>query len=89
MRAGQLRLRAPTVPCPAPPVRLPARCNALQVISEFLQSLLAGEGDVLRTLGRLGYRVSYSQDPRRELNFAGVRGARGRRPVGPQLQHPA
>ncbi|KAL4423889.1 hypothetical protein ABPG75_001190 [Micractinium tetrahymenae] len=43
--------------------------GSAQVVTELLQSRLAGEGDVLRTLGRLGYKLAYVQDPRRELNF--------------------
>lgn len=41
-----------------------------QVLTEFLQSRLVGEGDVGRTLARLGYKVAYVQDPRWELEFS-------------------
>ena len=60
----------PHCPC------LPACCccplvTGLQVLAELLQSRLVGEGDIGRTLGRLGYKVAYAQDPRRELDFTG------------------
>lgn len=42
-----------------------------QVLADFLLPRLTGEGDIVRTLGRLGYKLSYVQDPRWELDFAG------------------
>ena len=41
------------------------------MLAELLQSRLVGEGDIGRTLGRLGYKVAHVQDPRRELDFTG------------------
>lgn len=49
-------------------------CLRLQVLSAFALPRLAGEGDVVRTLGRLGYKLGHEQDPRRELDFAGEAG---------------
>ena len=55
---------------------LPLR-RPVQVLSEFCLPRQAGEGDVARTLGRLGYKLGYVQDPRRELDLAGARGRAG------------
>lgn len=41
-----------------------------QVLQAILPGWLSGEGDVLRSLGRLGYRLQYEQQPKREVNFA-------------------
>lgn len=53
-------------------IDLPLLLLSDQVLTEFVLPRLAGEGDVVRTLGRLGYKLAYVQDPRRELDFAGV-----------------
>lgn len=42
----------------------------VQVVSDFLQSRLVGEGNVLRHLELLGYRLSYSQGALMEYPFA-------------------
>lgn len=42
----------------------------LQVVSDFLQSRLVGEGNVLRHLELLGYRLGYSQSTLMEYPFA-------------------
>lgn len=46
-------------------------CPSCQALAEFCLPRLAGEGDVARTLARMGYKLSYVQDPRQELDFAG------------------
>lgn len=58
----------------------PAHVLLPQVVTELLQTRLVGEGDVLRTLGRLGYKLAYVQDPRRELSFEGGKSRRCLRP---------
>lgn len=63
--------------------------GSTEVLTEFLRGRLAGEGDVLRSLGRLGYRVGHYQHPRREVNFAGAglgRGWAGQGREGGRLQ---
>lgn len=40
-----------------------------QVLLAILPGWLSGEGDVLRSLGRLGYKLGYEQQPKREVNF--------------------
>jgi abnormal spindle-like microcephaly-associated protein len=47
-----------------------ALCLPVQVVSDFLQSRLVGEGNVLRHLELLGYRLSYSQGALMEYPFA-------------------
>jgi len=47
-----------------------AAALSCQVVSEFLQSRLVGEGNVLRHLELLGYRLGYSQSPLMEYPFA-------------------
>lgn len=42
----------------------------MQVVSDFLQSRLVGEGNVLRHLELLGYRLGYSQSALMEYPFA-------------------
>ena len=42
----------------------------MQVLLAILPGWLSGEGDVLRSLGRLGYRLGYEQAPKREVDFA-------------------
>lgn len=42
----------------------------VQVVSDFLQSRLVGEGNVLRHLELLGYRLGYSQSALMEYPFA-------------------
>jgi abnormal spindle-like microcephaly-associated protein len=44
--------------------------TVLQVVSEFLQQRLVGEGNVLRHLELLGYRLGYAQSPLLEYPFA-------------------
>ena len=63
----------PSLPAGAPLLFRPdARLkSSAQALTDFLTPRVAGEGDVARTLGRLGYKLSYVQDPRAELNFAG------------------
>eukprot|EP00887_Chlorella_sp_A99_P006848 scaffold2.g6848.t1 len=43
--------------------------SSADMLVELLQGRLAGEGDVLRSLGRLGFRVTHYQQPRQELDF--------------------
>ncbi len=43
---------------------------AVQVLQSILPGWLLGEGDVLRSLGRLGYKLQYEQAPKREVDFA-------------------
>jgi abnormal spindle-like microcephaly-associated protein len=43
---------------------------ASQVVSDFLQSRLVGEGNVLRHLELLGFKLGYSQSPLMEYPFA-------------------
>lgn len=54
-----------------------ARCNMyvdarslLQAALRFLQERMHGEGDTMRHLASMGYRLSYEQDPRTEFDFA-------------------
>lgn len=42
----------------------------LQAVSEFLQTRLVGEGNVMRHLELLGYKLHYSQSPLMEYPFA-------------------
>lgn len=42
----------------------------LQVVNDFLQHRLVGEGNVLRHLELLGYRLGYSQSALMEYPFA-------------------
>jgi abnormal spindle-like microcephaly-associated protein len=42
----------------------------VQIVSDFLQSRLVGEGNVLRHLELLGYRLGYSQSALMEYPFA-------------------
>ena len=45
--------------------------SSAAMLAEGVQARLAGEGDLVRTLARLGYRVAHCQDPRREVDFRG------------------
>jgi hypothetical protein len=45
-------------------------CPLLQVVSDFLQHRLVGEGNVLRHLELLGFRLGYSQSALMEYPFA-------------------
>lgn len=40
------------------------------MLQAILPSWLSGEGDLLRSLGRLGYKLQYEQQPKREVNFS-------------------
>lgn len=55
---------------PAPGLRLVGCLSRVQVVSDFLQSRLVGEGNVLRHLELLGYRLGYSQSTLMEYPFA-------------------
>ncbi|GAB4814747.1 hypothetical protein N2152v2_001793 [Parachlorella kessleri] len=44
--------------------------GSAQVLQAILPGWLSGEGDLLRSLGRLGYKLQYEQQPKRELSFA-------------------
>jgi len=47
-----------------------SNCLTLQVVSEFLHGRLVGEGNLLRHLDLLGYKLAYSQSPLMEFPFA-------------------
>jgi hypothetical protein len=40
-----------------------------QAVEHFLRGRMRGEGDVMRHLGALGFRLRYEQDPRTEFDF--------------------
>ena len=44
--------------------------SALQAALRFLRERMHGEGDTMRHLASVGYRLSYEQDPRTEFDFA-------------------
>ena len=41
-----------------------------QAVEHFLRGRMRGEGDVMRHLGSMGFRLAYVQDPRSEFDFA-------------------
>lgn len=42
----------------------------MQVLQGLLRGNLAGEGDFVKNLDALGYRVTHQQDPRLEYDFS-------------------
>ena len=44
--------------------------TGLQAALRFLRERMHGEGDTMRHLASMGYRLSYEQDPRTEFDFA-------------------
>ena len=44
-------------------------CDRLQAAERFLQERMHGEGNTMRHLASMGYRLGYEQDPRTEFDF--------------------
>lgn len=43
--------------------------SGLQAAERFLRERMHGEGNTMRQLASMGYRLSYEQDPRTEFDF--------------------
>ena len=42
----------------------------MQAAEKFLQERMHGEGNTMRHLASMGYRLTYEQDPRTEFDYA-------------------